>query len=259
MKKFLVAGIAAAAFCGAPALAADMPVRAPVYKAAPPATYNWTGYYWGVGVGGETFDPNATLSGTTEFIGPFSTKLNGKGSTAFGDVFVGYNWAYPNNWLAGVELLGKFGSAKANGQNDVVRGGGGVGISHLSEPQKFDWSVVPSARLGVLVTPATLFYGRLGWAFAHAKISIKDNGVDQLTDEAGGINVSRSKIINGPQVGVGTEFVLTNNMRLGLEVDYTWYNRLRVTGVDPADAVSVVTLSAKPTELSGQARLIWAY
>ena len=42
-KKVLVAGIVAAVFCGAPALAADMPAKAPVYKAA--ALANWTGCY----------------------------------------------------------------------------------------------------------------------------------------------------------------------------------------------------------------------
>src|SRR5713226_8378382 len=49
MKKFLIAGIAAAAFCGAPALAADMPTKGPVYKAEP--LFNWTGFYVGGNVG----------------------------------------------------------------------------------------------------------------------------------------------------------------------------------------------------------------
>ena len=40
MKKILLASIAVAAFCAAPALAADMPVKAPY---AP--VFNWTGFY----------------------------------------------------------------------------------------------------------------------------------------------------------------------------------------------------------------------
>src|SRR5712692_6649589 len=51
MKKFLVAGIAAAAFGGAPSFAADMPTKGPVYKAAPPA-FNWTSCYIGANAGG---------------------------------------------------------------------------------------------------------------------------------------------------------------------------------------------------------------
>jgi opacity protein-like surface antigen len=263
MKKFLVAGIVVAAFCAAPAIAADMPVRAPAYKAAPPAAYNWAGSYWGLGVGGERFDPDGTISGSTEFLGAFSQRLNGKGSTAFGEIFAGYNWVYPNNWLTGVELLGKFGSAKLTSHNAitiVAPGGGGVGnIQNTTVSEKFTWSVVPSARLGIITTPTTLFYGRAGWAFTGAKATIFDNGLNQFTDQGAGVGASKSKVINGPQLGIGTEFAMMNNMRLGLEVDYTWYNRLSVTGVDPNNTASVATLSSKPHELSGQVRLIWAH
>ena len=266
MKRILVAGIAAAAFCGAPAFASDMPVRAPVYKAAPPAAYNWAGYYWGVGVGGEKFDPNGTVSGETEFLGVFSSPLNGHGSTAFGELFAGYNWVYPNNWLTGVELLGKYGSAKLTSHNNITvaaPGGGGIGnIQNTTESEKFTWSIVPSARLGILTTPTTLFYGRAGWAFTGVKATIFDNGTNQFTDQGAGVGVSKSKVINGPQLGIGTEFVVMNNMRLGLEADYTWYGRLRVNGFDPANTdptATGATLSSKPHELSGQARLIWAY
>src|SRR5712691_9682918 len=47
MRKFLIAGIAVAAFCAAPAFAADMPTKGPVYKAAPAPVFNWTGFYSG--------------------------------------------------------------------------------------------------------------------------------------------------------------------------------------------------------------------
>jgi hypothetical protein len=50
MKKHLVAGIAAAAICGALVLAADMPKKAPVSKAADPG-YHRAGFYAGVDVG----------------------------------------------------------------------------------------------------------------------------------------------------------------------------------------------------------------
>jgi outer membrane immunogenic protein len=51
MKKILGAAIAAAALCGAPAIAADMPVKAPVYKAHEPL-FDWTGFYAGGSIGG---------------------------------------------------------------------------------------------------------------------------------------------------------------------------------------------------------------
>src|SRR5258708_23654627 len=52
MKKILLAGIAAAAFCAAPAIAADMPHTAPVSKAAPAPVFSWNGCYGGIEGGG---------------------------------------------------------------------------------------------------------------------------------------------------------------------------------------------------------------
>ena len=49
MKKLLVAVIAAAAFCGAPGFAADMPVKAPPLAAA--AAFDWSGTYIGGHIG----------------------------------------------------------------------------------------------------------------------------------------------------------------------------------------------------------------
>jgi glutamate N-acetyltransferase/amino-acid N-acetyltransferase len=59
MKKILVASIAAAALCGAPAFAADTPVKEPVYKAAPAPLLNWTGFYiGGIAKGAGMINPN---------------------------------------------------------------------------------------------------------------------------------------------------------------------------------------------------------
>jgi outer membrane immunogenic protein len=63
MKKLLAAAAAAAALAGAHALAADLPVKAPVYK-VPPAVmaYNWTGCYIGLNGGGAWQQTDNTLS-----------------------------------------------------------------------------------------------------------------------------------------------------------------------------------------------------
>src|SRR4051812_27209500 len=51
MKKILLATVALTALA-AQAMAADMPVKAPAYKAPPPAVFSWTGCYVGGNVGG---------------------------------------------------------------------------------------------------------------------------------------------------------------------------------------------------------------
>lgn len=87
MKKFLAAGLAAAAFCGAPALAADMPVKAP---AAPPM-FNWTGFYVGVNAGGAWGRESESLVLTGLFVGlPETPALNNAGSQGtHGSGFIG--------------------------------------------------------------------------------------------------------------------------------------------------------------------------
>src|ERR1700738_252488 len=48
MKKLVVASIGFAALVGAPAMAADMPVKTPAPKEPAFTVYNWTGFYVGI-------------------------------------------------------------------------------------------------------------------------------------------------------------------------------------------------------------------
>jgi hypothetical protein len=70
MKKLFAAIVAVSAFVGAPALAADMLLKAPA--AAPPPAFSWTGFYLGGFAGGagtrSVSNPDATNPGT---VGPF--------------------------------------------------------------------------------------------------------------------------------------------------------------------------------------------
>jgi len=66
MKKLLLGTVAAAAVVVSPALAADLPTKAPILKAPPVvAVFNWTGCYIGAYGGGawggdvDTHDPRS--------------------------------------------------------------------------------------------------------------------------------------------------------------------------------------------------------
>ena len=58
MNKLLLGSMALAAMVAGPAIAADMPVKAPP---PPPALYDWSGVYIGFNIGGMTYDIDRTF------------------------------------------------------------------------------------------------------------------------------------------------------------------------------------------------------
>jgi len=121
MKKLFLAGLAVGALV-APAVAADLPLNAPVYtKAPPPAPCIWCGFYVGANVGGTWSSNNSVAVNsipTQDFGGPSnyaaasaagasgSVPVGGR-SGFMGGGQIGYNWQMPGilprTWLAGVE------------------------------------------------------------------------------------------------------------------------------------------------------------
>lgn len=82
MKKFLLASVVALA--AGSAIAADLPTRAPIYKAPIAAAYNWTGFYLGINGGGGW--GRTTWADPTPGTGSYNTTGWLIGGTA------GYNW-----------------------------------------------------------------------------------------------------------------------------------------------------------------------
>ena len=114
MKKLLLAGVAAGAFFGAPALAADLPTKAPAYIAAPAPMLGWTGFYAGIGLGARWMDSAWTTTAAFDPGGgalPFSTDPNAtfSGATFRISGYAGYNWQVASVWVVGIE--GDFGWA----------------------------------------------------------------------------------------------------------------------------------------------------
>src|SRR5215475_1314704 len=95
MKKLLIGVIAATAFFGATALAADLPTKAPIYPAAAPV-FTWSGFYLGIVGGGgwghtrHTNSFNQATSGTVDINGGL-----------FGGTY-GFNWQ-SGSWVFGLE------------------------------------------------------------------------------------------------------------------------------------------------------------
>src|SRR5215470_455644 len=116
MKKILLATVALSTLIAAPAMAADLAVKAPVYKAPPPPPvyFSWTGCYIGGNVGGVWIRKDETLTS------PFGSARAG---TAFGshdaDSFLGGAQAGCNyqvgGWVVGVQ--GDYDWMSANGSH----------------------------------------------------------------------------------------------------------------------------------------------
>ncbi|HVT55890.1 MAG TPA: outer membrane protein [Xanthobacteraceae bacterium] len=138
MKKFLLTGAALAVLAvTTPALAADMAVRGPVYKAPPAAPlFNWTGFYLGGHVGYGWGDADGVDT-----------------DGWFGGGQIGVNYQFAPNWVWGVEA-------------DISGGdiNGSAGVSRF----KTDTFGTVRARLGYTVD-RVMFYGTGGLAWADSK------------------------------------------------------------------------------------------
>lgn len=134
MKKIAIAAAAfAALIINGPASAADVPVRGPVYKAAPAPVFDWTGFYIGAHVG-------------------YGRESGQDASGVIGGVQVGYNWQLSRNWVFGIE-----GDFSATDINDATLGIP-VHVDHLASFR---------ARIGY-TWDRTMIYGTGG--LAHARV-----------------------------------------------------------------------------------------
>jgi outer membrane immunogenic protein len=148
-------GLLASILAGAgTAGAADLAVKAPVYKAPPPVVKDWSGFYLGIN-GGYGW-------GDTKFASPFDVfdnyfgALKPKGGLFGGHA--GYNWQY-GPVVTGVEL--DFDGADIKATNSIYGG-------FISRTMKFDELATARARLGYVVLPDLLAYGTAGAAWGHS-------------------------------------------------------------------------------------------
>ena len=167
MKKLLVTGAALAALIGTPAFAADMALKAAPPPAAP--VWSWTGFYLGANAGGawanhSTFTMSDPL-GAFPFA-PFSFSTNSP-TSAIGGVHGGYNYQAGPSWLVGLEADFSWTGLKLTGNTGpIFNGGGNVVNSNAFDNTKVKDIGTVRGRLGVLATPAWLFYVTGGYAYA---------------------------------------------------------------------------------------------
>jgi outer membrane immunogenic protein len=206
MKKLLVASIAAAAFLSAPALAADMPVKGPVYKATPSApVFSWTGCYLGGNVGGGWGRDGYDFAGS-----PFG-RYNPDGFVGGGQIGCDYQ---SGSWVVGVRGLFDWSDLKGRGP-DLL---GAPGFVEQGKITSFDTA---TARIGVLLQPNTLLY--IDGGFASAKFKRTE------FNPAGAIFFTSDSRHSGGTIGGGLEWLVGSNWSAFLEYDYLHFGKKHLT------------------------------
>jgi outer membrane immunogenic protein len=199
-----------------PAVAADLTVQAPVYKALPPApVYNWSGFYVGGNVGGAWGNSDA---GTTTVIPSFgfgyfassspaaiaavgAQHINSSGVT--GGAQAGYNWQF-GSFVLGVEA--DINSLSLKGSTS------GTGTYPCCAPTSFtvnsavstDWLFTARPRVGYAVNN-WLFYGTGGLAVGNVNGSFNFTDTFAAATESGAISTTRTGWAAGGGVEVGVQ------------------------------------------------------
>jgi outer membrane immunogenic protein len=177
MKKALGLIGVSLLFAG-PALAADLAVKAPVYKARPLVAPTWAGWYIGgnagwVGSANDTLTNTGTDTdggglGSVLAAGAIPASVNSKLSGFIGGGQIGYNWQI-GTWVLGLE--GDFdGIGAKTSTTAAFPGGNGFVPLSTAFNREADWLSTVRGRLGFTVTPAFLLYGTGGLAVGQTKV-----------------------------------------------------------------------------------------
>jgi outer membrane immunogenic protein len=183
------------------AMATKAPPRAQA-AADPNSPPNWTGFEAGGFISGNGNELNYinAAPGMGNF-GPFTDFVIG------GGWFVGANYQY-QRIVVGAEFSGNYESANFN---DPAGSGGVPDIHHIAN---IDRVLALTGRLGVLATPATLFY--LKWGPAWMKMTPDFNYWNGFAP-----NTTAPTTFSGWQEGIGAETYIMRNLSVRAEAVYT--------------------------------------
>jgi outer membrane immunogenic protein len=161
----------------------------------------WSGFFVGIGAsyGFGTFDTSASA---------------GFDHGGIGSILAGYNWRV-GNLLYGLEGELSSGALGAN----VLPGFSGYATN-------LDYQGALRARMGVLVSPSLLVFGKVGASLAGMT----------LTENQTAVAVSQS--FSGYQVGAGLEYKLSSQLSLRFDYDYNAFSAANVGFTDSSIAVS---------------------
>ncbi|HEY1979845.1 MAG TPA: outer membrane beta-barrel protein [Xanthobacteraceae bacterium] len=206
MKKLLVACIAAAAICGTPANAADMPIKARPLPTAPVSS--WTGCYAGGNIGAG-WQRTSTRDAEPLTPPPLDTGAD-TGTGVVGGGQIGCDAQVAPNWVVGIQ--GMFDGADINGSHVAPFAYALDTTERFSA--KADWLATLTGRIGYAVLPQALLYIKGGAAWVRDHYS--DVDPTPAVPYVGVANATRT----GWTLGGGSEYLLGRNWSVFAEYDY---------------------------------------
>jgi outer membrane immunogenic protein len=218
MRKFSLALVSAVAAIGLTqsASAADLPVKAPIYKAPPVVAQTWTGCYIGgsVGSGWSHTNVNDEISGA-----PIAEL---RASALVGGGQIGCDYQFAGDWLIGVQGMYDASGLKADTTSPV--------LAPLTLHGSIPWFATATARLGYVAAPNWLFYVKGGGAWTHTDATLLFAGT--VVDTA-------SFDQSGWTGGGGVEWKFAPNWSVFAEYDYLGFRDKTVTFASGANIGTV--------------------
>ena len=174
------------------ATAADMPLKAPVFK----AVYDWTGFYIGghFGYGGGSFGPGTNPLPEQAVLFPDSV------TGLIGGYQAGYNKQFSNHVVLGIEADASF-----TGPRDTPA------LTPAPFNTTLDYVGTVRGRVGYAFG-ALMPYLTGGFAWGHSHVDINDS--------TGEVASSPGQYQPGWTAGAGVEFAVSGNWSAKLEYDY---------------------------------------
>jgi len=245
MQKFLIGLSITVALVGTPAIAADMPVKAP--PPVPTPVYSWTGFYVGGNAGYDwgnnnvTYDPPgppngfnvAPINDVAIFGAGATQNVSNRGFTGGGQA--GYNYQF-NRYVAGLEADIEYLQRSGQFSGMFV---GAWGTQNVNISGNSGWLATVRGRLGITFD-RYLVYGTGGVAFTNADVNIGNNWNPALGVRDASVNLNNTR--TGWVAGGGVEYAFPQNWSLRAEYLYVKFDDSATTFtagmLNPAATVS---------------------
>lgn len=238
-------------------------------------------FYFGGAIGGTLLDGRQSGEATGVLTEPDLTRGGADASNIYtsdpnsdyfaqdwsGALFAGFGYHYCI-FYAGVEVFGQYSrlhsSFNLQNNNEFPAEAGSEGISVNNHVRIGPWQYGIDLRPGILLTPTTLLYGRVGVTGTTLKSHTDIENSFVLAGVGSPVSISNSTHKHGHylRLGLGIEKLICSHFGLRLEYIFTDYRSLFLEGSNSgpsADATLDVSASHKVHLRTSELRLALAY